>query len=83
METITVEIFVPAINVSFDFRLPSGGRVHDVTEEIIRILETTQPSLLFDKSYPMLCDSEGGRILDPAKCIAETGLHDSSRLILV
>ena len=83
METIIVEITIPAISASFDFRMPATGRVCDITEEIVRILETTQQNLTFDKTAPMLCDVERGTILNPAKRIGETGLHDSSRLILV
>ena len=83
METIIVEIYIPAISSSFDFRLPASGRVCDIADEIIRILETTQQNLIFDKELPMLCDTARGRILDPSAYIAETGIHDSARLILV
>ena len=83
METIIVEIYIPAITQSFDFRLPASGRVCDVIDEIIRILEITQQNLMFDKKAPMLCDVEQGVVLDPSRHIAETGLHDSSRLVLL
>lgn len=83
METIIVEVFIPAITKSFDFRLPTSGRVCDITDELIRILEITQNNLMFDKTTPMLCDIENGVVLNPSSYIAQTGLHDSSRLILV
>ena len=83
METIVVEIFVPATSSSFDFRLPATGRLHDVVEEIIRILETTQQNQAFDKDYPILCDLDSGRILNPNLTVAECGLHDSARLQLL
>ena len=83
MESIIVEIYIPAITFTFDFRLPSTGRVYDVVNEIVRILETTQLNLMFDKTQPMLCDMEHGCNLDPQMYIAETGLHDGSRLLLV
>ena len=83
MDTIIVEIHIPATSTSFDFRLPAAGRVCDVVDEIINILETTQQNLVFDKEYPMLCDTENGRILNPAAYIAETGIKDSSKLMLV
>lgn len=83
METIIVEIYVPATSSTFDFRLPASGRVYDVVEEIIRILETTQQNQNFDKEHPVLCDLDSGRILDPALTIAECGLHDSARLHLL
>ena len=83
METIIVELFVPATSSTFDFQLPSTGRVSDIVNEIIRILEATQQNLLFDKELPVLCDVEHGYNLDPASYIAQTELHDGSRLILV
>ena len=83
METIIVEVFVPATSSTFDFRLPAAGRVYDVVEEIIRILETTQQNQGFDKEHPMLCDLDTGRVLNPTLTIAECGLHDSAKLQLV
>ena len=83
METIIVEIFIPAVSASFDFRLPASGRICDITEEIIRILEATQQNLRFDRDMPMLCDIDHGCMLDPGKTISETGIKDSSRLMLV
>ena len=83
METIIVELYVPATSSTFDFQLPATGRVSDIVAEIIRILEATQQNLLFDKDYPLLCDLEHGHTLDPNAFIAETGLHDGARLMLV
>ena len=83
METIIVELFIPATSSTFDFRLPAAGRIHDITEEIIRILETTQQNQCFDKAHPVLCDLDTGRILNPTQTVAECGLHDSARLQLV
>ena len=82
MQTIIVEIFVPATSTSFDFRLPSTGRIGDITNEVIRILETTQQNLLFDKENPVLCDRGRDIILNPAATVAEAGLRDGARLIL-
>ena len=83
MQTIIVEIFVPATSASFDFRLPSTGRIGDITSEVIRILETTQQNLLFDKEQPVLCDRERDVILKPRDTVAEAGLRDGAQLILV
>lgn len=83
METIIVEIFVPATSSTFDFRLPAAGRVYDIVNEIIRILEGTQQNQAFDKEHPILCDLDSGRMLDPSLTIAQCGLHDSARLQLV
>ena len=55
METMIVEIFIPAISGSFDFQVPSAGLVGEMIGEIVEILEQTQPGLTFDRDYPMLC----------------------------
>ena len=83
METIIVALYVPATSSTFDFQLPSTGRVSDIVNEIIRILEATQQNLQFDKELPVLCDLEHGRSLNPNAFIAQTGIHDGSRLMLV
>jgi len=83
MQSIIVEISVPATSASFDFRLPSTGRISDIINEIIRILETTEQNLLFDRDQPMLCDMERGTILKPQDSVAEAGLRDGSKLMLV
>ena len=57
--------------------------VSDIVNEIIRILEATQQNLQFDKELPVLCDLEHGRSLNPNAFIAQTGIHDGSRLMLV
>lgn len=83
METIIVELFLPATSATFDFQLPSTGRVCDIVSEIVRILETTQQNLAFDKGQTILCDLEQGTVLDPASYISQNGLHDGSRLLLL
>ena len=38
METMIVEISIPAINRTFDFQLPASGIVRDVIAEVTRII---------------------------------------------
>ncbi len=82
MQSIIVEIHVPATSASFDFRLPSTGKIGDIVTEIIRILETTQQNLLFDREQPMLCDCERGIVLKRHETVAEAGLQDGAKLML-
>ena len=60
MQSIIVEVYVPATSASFDFRLPATARVGETIEEMIRILEATQQNLLFNKAQPILFDRERG-----------------------
>ena len=83
MQSIIVEVYVPATSASYDFRLPSTARVGEVVGEMLRILEATQQNLLFDKAHPVLCDRERGVLLKTLDTVAEAGLQDGSRLILI
>lgn len=83
MQTIIVEIFVPAISASFDFRLPSTGLIGDIISEVARILEETQQNMTLVRDQLVLCDMERGRPLKREETVAEVGLEDGSRLILV
>lgn len=83
MQTIIVEIFVPAVSKTFDFRLPSTAYLNDVVEEVIRILEATQHNLMFDKEQPMLCDRTRNKVLNLGQMVAEAELQDGACLILV
>lgn len=83
MQTIIVEIFVPAISASFDFRLPSTGKIGDIIDEVARILESTQQNLSLDAAQLVLCDLDRDRRLRREDTVAESGLKDGSELMLV
>ena len=83
METMIVEIFIPAISGSFDFQVPSAGLVGEMISEIVEILEQTQPGLTFDRDYPMLCHLSDRRILQPDDTLAAAGVYDGVKLMLI
>ena len=83
METMIVEISVPAISKTFDFQLPTSGVVRDIIAEITRILIETQHGITFDKQYPMLCHINDGRILNPEDALAVAGVYDGVSLMLI
>ena len=83
MQTIIVEVYLPATSENHDFRLPSEARIGDLTREMARILEATQRNLAVDPDYPLLCERDGGRILPDWQTVAEAGLKDGSRLLLL
>ena len=82
METVIVEVSVPAINEKFDFKLPSTALIRNVVEEMVRVLEITQQNVQFD-SDALLCDRDSGCVLDPGKTIGELRIQDGSRLQLL
>lgn len=83
METMIVEISVPAISKTFDFQLPAAGIVRDIAKEIAHILEQSELGLVFDRHYPMLCHINNGRILNPDDTLAAAGVYDGISLMLL
>lgn len=83
METMIVEISVPAISRTYDFQLPAGGLVRDIIAEITRLLVETQHGIVFDSHYPMLCHLDDGRILNPNDPLAVAGVYDGVSLMLI
>lgn len=83
MQSIIVEVHIPALSASFDFRIPSTGRVREIVAEIIRILEATQSNVEFDRTQPMLCDLDRGIPLPMEGIIARLSLRDGAQLLLV
>ncbi len=83
MESVIVEVYIPATSASYDFRLPSSGRIGDVIREVIRVLEATQQNLTFDREHAVLCDRDREAVLAAQDTVAEAGLHDGSKLILL
>lgn len=83
MQTIIVEVYLPATSESFDFRLPAQGRIGDICREMARILESTQQNLSVDTAYPLLCERDAGKVLPHWQTVAEAGLQDGSRLLLL
>ena len=83
MDRIVVEVFVPAINRSFDFDLPAQAKAAEVTAELIRIVQTTQKHIAFDPANAMLCDLEKGSVVPQDVFLSDEGIRDSHRLMLL
>lgn len=82
MDTVIVEIFIPATNKTYDFALPAQGRVREAVESIIDTLEFSENNIVFDRTVPMLCDVGNKTVLQEGMTILESGVRDGSRLML-
>jgi len=83
METIIVEICIGITGNVSDFVLPAQVPVETLTGEIIKLAEQAFPWITFDTALPMLCDSEKGRVIPGNLTLAQAGIRDSSRLLLL
>lgn len=82
MTRLLVEINVPSIGDRFDVLIPQ-----DMTVEMLSsLLKKSVIKLsdgLFVSTGAVLCDSNTGLILDSNKTVADIGLKNGSRLMLV
>jgi len=83
METVIVEVSVPAVNEKFDFKLPSTGKIKDVTDELVRMIQVTRKNVMFDPDMTLLCDLENGKVFNPYLTVAEQHITDGSSLQLL
>lgn len=80
---VIVEIYVPALNEKFDFKLPSTGKIKDIITELIRMLEITQGNIHFDSDMPLLCNLDKEQVLNPNLTVAELQITDGTLLQLL
>ena len=83
METIIVEICIGITGSISDFVLPAHVPVKALTGEIVKLVEQAFPWITFDKELPLLCDGERGTIISGELTLAQAGIRDSARLLLV
>lgn len=83
METIIVEICIGITGSVSDFVLPAHVPVESLVGEIIKLVEQAFPWITYDKEQPLLCDSEKGCVIPGHLTLAQAGIRDSSRLLLV
>ncbi|MGN0996874.1 MAG: EsaB/YukD family protein [Candidatus Ventricola sp.] len=83
METIIVEICIGVTGSVSDFVLPAHVPVQALIGEIIKLIEQAFPYLTFDTELPLLYDSERKTAIPMQLTLAQAGVCDSSRLLLV
>lgn len=83
METIIVEIYLPSINQTFDFSVPSQIPVISFVHELIDAIQVNLHQVRIDHENPMLCDLRHSALIPLDKTLAECHVRDSDRLLLV
>ena len=81
---ILVDIYVPSLNESYDFRLDESVSIDSLTKEIREMLEKMNKSQgEGGRGDFLLCSYEYQSILPKQKTLSECGIHNGSRLLLV
>lgn len=83
METIQIEVFLPATDDTVEFLLPTGRPVAELLREMIQQITAVRKNICFDGNVmPVLCDMERRILLNPASTLAQSGVKNGARLQL-
>lgn len=83
MDRIIVKVWLPQINQSFDMRIPATVTVGQVTEQLKLLFSKMRDVAFVPNEDTGLCEAETGSILDSNLLIAEAGIRNGSRLLLI
>ncbi|MBP3522969.1 MAG: EsaB/YukD family protein [Clostridia bacterium] len=83
METIIVEICIGITGNVSDFVLPAHVPVQALISELIKLIEQVFPYITFDHETPILYEMDKGSAIPMHLSLAQAGIRDSSRLLLV
>ncbi|MBR4039076.1 MAG: EsaB/YukD family protein [Clostridia bacterium] len=83
METIIVEICIGLNGVVSDFMLPAHVPVGKLIHEIVPLVEQVFQEITFGGQLPMLFSMTSGSVIPSELTLAQAGVRDSHRLVLV
>lgn len=83
MDKILVEVFLPAVDKSFDIYIPTEVRFHEVISMINKAAVSLCDCRFVPSEDTVLCDRITGVIFDINLTSRELCLHNGSKLMLI
>ena len=83
METIIVEICIGSIGTVADFMLPAHVQVSKLIGELARLIEQHFPETTFAQEQLFLCDMASQQMIPENQTLAQAGIRDGHRLMIV
>ena len=80
---VLVEISVPATGQKFDVYIPLESRMSDVLSMVASALSDITDARYKAMHYAILCDADTGIIFNVNVEVAELGIKNGSRLMLI
>lgn len=80
---ILVDIYVPAVNRNYDFRLDENAYTANILDEIGEMMMQGDSSASSKTADMLLCDYEGKRILPLNRTLKQCGIGNGCRLVLL
>lgn len=83
METIIVEITIAATESTADYMLPAHVPVEVLMTELVQLVEQVYPEVTFKGQDPMICSMKDQAVIPAGVTLAQAGVRDGQRLLLV
>lgn len=83
MEKVLVEVFLPAANTSYDIYIPLASRLSEVLLLISGLLSDLSDGKFKASEDTVLCDAATGIIYNVNIPVAELGIKNGSKLMLI
>jgi len=83
MSKVLVEVSLPAAEKSFDIFVPSCSKMYEVNTLICTALNELSDGKFIGSESSILCDAESGNIFSVNMTVAELGIKNGSKLMLI
>ncbi len=83
MSKILVGVYLPQTGREYQFWIPSGAPVWQVNRQVNAAFLKMRDIPFIPSRDTVLCRSEDGKIIAPNLLIAEAGIKNGSRLLLI
>ena len=83
MNKILVEVFLPALEQSYDVFIPLESKLSEVILLLTKVLNDLSNGCYIARDDAILCDRETGNIFSINMSVFELGLKNGSKLMLI
>jgi len=83
MDKVFVEIFLPTANESYDVHIPLTSKMSEVSLLVTKVITELSEGRCKSPVDSVLCDRDSGTVLDVNRSVAELGIQNGSRLMLI
>lgn len=83
MDKIIVELRIPAIDKIYDVKIPRDIQIWEATQLIVKMVSNLHPVLYASENEAMLVDYESGEVIAVNALVADSGLTNGARVMLI
>ena len=83
MDKVLINLFIPTINKSFDLFVPTDLAIRELTKVIVKGVVYMSEDAYFASDKEMLILAEPEILLDPEFTLADYGVKNGARLMLI